>query len=158
MEQKINPVHNSCICPTCIPHIGRPNWDEYFIGVAKAVSARATCPRAAVGAILVRDNRILATGYTGSLPGTPHCIDEGCILNDEGRFCSRVIHAETNVLYQCAKFGIESAGATMYFWDSRDRDEPCGSCLPAIVSTGIIQIINRRFQITEVDYGQIKSD
>jgi len=126
----------------------RPSWDQYFIDIAKTVAERATCPRAFVGAILVKDNRILATGYNGSLPGQPHCIEEGCILNEQGRFCQRVIHAEANVLYQAAKFGIVTLDATMYFWDSRDRLRPCYQCLPAIISAGIKQVIDRHGSVT----------
>lgn len=126
----------------------RLSWDGYFIQIAQAVSFRATCPRASVGAILVKDHRILATGYNGSLPGEPHCTDEGCLLNEDGRFCRRVIHAETNVLYQAAKFGIVTLGATMYFWDSRNRLRPCDQCLPAIISVGIAQVIDRNNNVT----------
>jgi len=121
----------------------RPSWDEYFLQIAQDVSMRATCPRANVGAVLVKEHRIIATGYNGSLPGQPHCIEAGCLLNEEGRFCQRVIHAEANVLYQAAKFGIITLNATMYFWDSRDRGKPCSQCIPAIISAGISQVINR---------------
>jgi len=77
-------------------------------------------------------------------------VDMGCILNEEGRFCQRVIHAEANVLYQAAKFGIITLGATMYFWDSRDRDTPCSQCFPALVSAGIMQVINRHGKHTSL--------
>jgi len=128
----------------------RPNWERYFIDIARQISLRATCPRAYVGAILVKDNRILATGYNGSLPGQDHCIDVGCILNSEDRNCQRVIHAEANVLHQAARFGISCEGAVMYFWDSRNRPSPCGLCMPAIVSAGIITVVNSDLEYTEV--------
>ncbi len=145
-------IDNPYPVPNMLTELTRPSWDQYFINVAKAVAARATCPRANVGAVLVKDRRILATGYNGSLPGEDHCLEAGCITNDEGRFCTRVIHAEANVLYQCAKFGILSAGSAMYFWDSRDRDVPCNQCYPALVSAGISRIINRKFEITGVTH------
>ncbi len=141
----LQPEHDANDIAQAMRLTPRSDWVHYFIDIAKAVAARATCPRAFVGAILVKDNRILATGYNGSLPNQPHCIEKGCILNEEGRFCQRVIHAEANVLYQAAKFGIITAGATMYFWDSRNRGQPCGQCLPAITSAGIEKVINRDF-------------
>ncbi len=130
--------------------MARLNWDEYFILIAEGISSRATCPRAYVGAILVKDRRILATGYNGSLPGQDHCIDVGCILNEEGRNCRRVIHAEANVLHQAARFGISCEGAVMYFWDSRKRSSPCSLCMPAIISAGIIAVVNRDLEYAEV--------
>lgn len=133
----------------------RPSWDQYFIDIAKSVAARATCPRAFVGAVLVKDNRILATGYNGSLPGSPHCIDEGCLLNEEGRFCKRVIHAEANVLYQAAKFGIVTSGTTLYFWDSRNRGIPCPQCLPALIASEISVVINRDLEKRAISYGTV---
>ena len=97
----------------------RPSWDLYFIRIAKEVSSRSTCPRAAVGAVIVRDNQILATGYNGAPMGEPHCIDVGCDIVDG--HCQRVVHAETNAVYQAIKYSIPLEGATLYYWDSKGR-------------------------------------
>lgn len=118
----------------------RPGWDTYFLNIAKEVAKRSTCPRASVGAVIVRDNRILSTGYNGAAPGEPHCIDVGCLL--EYGHCQRAIHAETNAVAQAAKFGITIDGATLYFWDSLGRPaESCVKCLQVMKAAGIIRIV-----------------
>ena len=120
----------------------RPDWDEYFLNIAREVAKRSTCPRASVGAVIVKDNRILATGYNGSPPGKPHCTEVGClVVNDH---CERVIHAETNAIAQAAKFGISINGATLYYWDSLNRPaESCNKCSQVMEAAGIIIIIGR---------------
>ena len=97
----------------------RPDWDTYFILIAMAVSKRSTCPRASVGAVIVKDNRILATGYNGAAEGMPHCIDEGCIIVDN--HCVTAEHAEINAIRQATELGISLEGATLYYWDSKGR-------------------------------------
>ena len=97
----------------------RPDWDTYFIRIAKEVSSRATCLRAQVGAVVVKDNRILSTGYNGASAGEHHCSDEGCLMY-EGH-CIRCIHAEENAIMNAARFGIPLDGATLYYWDSGGR-------------------------------------
>lgn len=97
----------------------RPDWDLYFIRIAMEVASRSTCPRAAVGAVIVRDNRILATGYNGAIADEPHCTDVGCIM--EGDHCQRAVHAETNAITQAARHGVSLEGATLYYWDSMGR-------------------------------------
>lgn len=116
----------------------RPTWDEYFIAMARLAATRATCPRRRVGAVLVRDHRVLATGYNGSVRGAPHCDDVGCLLvNQNGReSCVRTVHAELNAILQCAMNGVDSAGATLYC-----TDFPCVSCAKALVQSGIKCII-----------------
>ena len=97
----------------------RPDWDLYFIRIAFEVASRSTCPRALVGAVIVKDNRILSTGYNGAPAGKPHCSEEGCnLVNDH---CTRAVHAETNAIAQAAKHGIPLEGATLYYWDSKGR-------------------------------------
>ena len=103
----------------------RPSWDKYFLEIAKVVASRSTCPRASVGAVIVKDNRIIATGYNGSLPSEPHCTDVGCLVING--HCERAVHAETNAVAQAAKMGLAIDGATMYYYDSLNR--PSGSCL-----------------------------
>lgn len=91
----------------------RIDWDEYFLSIAKAVSVRASCPRADVGALAVSpDHRILATGYNGAPAGLPDCLDQGCTLHD--RHCTRAIHAELNVIAQAARHGVSVRGSTIY--------------------------------------------
>lgn len=84
-------------CARClaVPR-GRPNWDEYFLGIAEAASKRATCPRRQVGAVLVDNNRVISLGYNGAGPRQPHCTDVGCHMVDG--HCKRAIHAEINAL------------------------------------------------------------
>jgi len=84
-------------------------WDQYFMLQALVISTRSTCNRLSVGATLVRDKRIIAAGYNGSVSGDDHCLDEGCYLVDG--HCVRTIHAEMNAILQCAKFGEATDGA-----------------------------------------------
>ena len=79
-------------------------WDQYFMGQSVLLSLRSTCTRLTVGATIVRDKRIIAGGYNGSVSGGTHCIDEGCYVVDN--HCVRTIHAEMNAILQCAKFGV----------------------------------------------------
>ena len=87
-------------------------WDQYFMLQAVLLSLRSTCTRLSVGAILVRDQRMIAGGYNGSVSGDKHCIDDGCYMVDG--HCLRTIHAEMNAVLQCAKFGIPTDGAELY--------------------------------------------
>ena len=116
----------------------RPTWDEYFLNIAKEVAKRSTCPRASVGAVIVKDNRILSTGYNGAPPGEPHCIDVGCQIIDN--HCIRVVHAETNAIAQAAKFGISISGATMYIW-SNSEIPSCHNCTQISKSVGIAKVV-----------------
>jgi dCMP deaminase len=100
--------------------------------MAKLVAKRATCIRRRVGAVVVRDNRVLATGYNGSPPGMGHCIDPdiGCLMEDG--HCVRTVHAEVNAIATAARFGISVDGADVYVtW------EPCRSCRNILLSAGI---------------------
>ncbi|HIW89300.1 ComE operon protein 2 [Ligilactobacillus pabuli] len=108
-------------------------WDQYFMTQAVLLSTRSTCERLAVGAILVRDKRIIAGGYNGSVSGDTHCIDEGCYLVDN--HCVRTIHAEMNAVLQCAKFGVASADAEIYV-----TDFPCLQCTKMLLQAGIRKI------------------
>lgn len=112
----------------------RPGWDEYFIEMAKLAARRATCPRRRVGAVLARDNRVIATGYNGSVRGEPHCDDVGCLMVD-GR-CKRTLHAELNALLQCAVNGVSSAGSTIY-----TTDFPCIDCAKALAQAGVRAVV-----------------
>lgn len=129
--------------------MNRPDWDEYFLDIAYSVGQRATCPRATVGAVIVKDNRILATGYNGAPAGEPHCTDEGCIIEDG--HCQRAIHAETNAIAQAAKYGISVEGATLYYTDSKGREADslndltfhCTKCGQLARAAGIVRVVGR---------------
>ncbi|MEY8661495.1 ComE operon protein 2 [Ligilactobacillus faecis] len=108
-------------------------WDQYFMLQAVLLSLRSTCNRLAVGAILVRDQRIIAGGYNGSVAGDKHCIDDGCYMVDG--HCLRTIHAEMNAILQCAKFGIPTEDAEIYV-----TDFPCLQCTKMLLQAGIKKI------------------
>jgi len=107
---------------------------EYFMGVADAVSTRATCPRRSVGAILVVNSHIVSSGYNGSPRGLPHCIGAGCEI--VSGHCVRTVHAEANCLLQAAEHGASTHGATLYTTAS-----PCRNCMNLIINAGVSQIV-----------------
>jgi len=120
----------------------RPDWDSYFMNIAMIVATRATCPRASVGAVITKNNRIVATGYNGALPGEPHCSDEGCILGknlENGvwvEHCLRAKHAEENAIRYTRKFR-DTFGATLYV-----TRFPCFyKCRKLILWRGISKIV-----------------
>lgn len=114
--------------------MARPTWDEYFMELAEVVAKRSTCNRRSVGTVLVRDKRILTTGYNGSPPGQAHCIDVGCLMVDN--HCVRAIHAEQNAIIQAALHGIDLRGATCYVTSS-----PCVHCSKMLIAAGIKRIV-----------------
>ena len=98
----------------------RPSWDEYFMTLANEVATRTTCMRRAVGAVIVKDRRILATGYNGVPTGMRHCAETGCLRQQLGvpsgqrhEIC-RGLHAEQNAIIQAARYGINITGASIY--------------------------------------------
>lgn len=120
----------------------RPSWDEYFMEICQVAAQRSTCTRAAVGAVIVRDRTILATGYNGSPAGQSHCTEVGCLVysstdpsGEEEENCFRTIHAEINAIAQAAKHGIRIEGSSIYVTHS-----PCIHCLKVIVNTGIANV------------------
>jgi dCMP deaminase len=120
----------------------RPSWDQYFLKIARDAAERSTCLRRHVGAVLVRDKRILATGYNGAPRGVPHCLDVGC-LREEMKVPSgqrhelcRGVHAEMNALLQCALHGVESGGATIYC-----TSVPCSLCSKMIINAGVKRVV-----------------
>lgn len=117
-----------------ITPMARPSWDEYFMELAQVVAKRSTCNRRSVGAVLVRDKRILTTGYNGSPPGLPHCTDVGCLMVDN--HCVRAIHAEQNAIIQAALHGIDLSGATCYVTSS-----PCVHCSKMLIAAGIKRVV-----------------
>jgi len=112
----------------------RKSWDNYFISLAEMVAERSTCCRKKVGAVIVRDNAILTTGYNGSISKLPHCEQDGCILRDG--HCIRTIHAEANAIAQAAKNGISLNNSTIYITAS-----PCFGCFKLLANAGIKHIV-----------------
>ena len=112
----------------------RPSWDEYFLGIVEAVGERATCDKSGSGCVITKDNRIVSTGYTGSLSGLPHCNEVGHDLKSNQ--CLRIIHAEHNAISQALKFGASLDGATMYC-----KIKPCPACQKMALSLGIKRIV-----------------
>jgi dCMP deaminase len=110
--------------------VERISWDQYFMAQSHLLALRSTCTRLTVGATIVRDKRIIAGGYNGSIAGGDHCIDKGCFVIDN--HCVRTIHAEMNALLQCAKFGVPTAEAEIYV-----THVPCLQCCKAIIQAGI---------------------
>jgi len=124
--------------------MARPSWDEYFMAIADHVADRATCVRRSVGAVLVKDKRILATGYNGVPTGLAHCDEVGCIREQRGipsgtqhELC-RGIHAEQNVVIQAARHGIAIDGATAYC-----THQPCALCAKILINAGVVAIVYR---------------
>ena len=112
----------------------RPDWDSYFMKIASAVSERSTCDRAMVGCVLVRDKRILTTGFNGSPAGQDHCDEIGHLMVDG--HCVRTIHAETNAIIQAALHGVSTRDATCYV-----THLPCINCTKALINAGIARIV-----------------
>jgi len=124
----------------------RMTWDEYFLSIVESVARRATCDRGRSGAIIVKDKRILSTGYVGSPAGLPHCDEAGHITkevrHEDGRVsqhCLRTTHAEMNAIVQAAKHGISIKDATVYC-----KMEPCLTCAKAIINSGIKRVVALR--------------
>jgi dCMP deaminase len=123
----------------------RPEWDAYFLAMAMIASTRTTCVRRSVGAVIVADNRILATGYNGSPAGTAHCIDVGCLRQQLGipsgerhEIC-RGSHAEMNAIAQAASSGTAINGCTIY-----TTVEPCSMCCKVIINAGCRRVVYMR--------------
>jgi dCMP deaminase len=116
----------------------RASWDEYFMNIAKEVATRSTCDRKFVGAVIVRDRSILATGYNGSIRGLAHCDEEGHLM-EEGH-CVRTVHAEANAIVQAARNGVRIDGASIYVTAS-----PCWGCFRLIANGGIVRIVFGEF-------------
>jgi len=121
----------------------RPSWDEYFLNIVKIVGTRGTCDRGKAGCVIVRDKRILSTGYVGSPTGTAHCDDIGhemhTVIQEDGtksRHCIRTTHAEQNAIANAARFGVRLDGATLYC-----HMTPCYACAKMIINAGIKRVV-----------------
>lgn len=120
----------------------RPSWDEYFIQIAALVATRSTCLRRQVGAVIVRDRRILTTGYNGVPKGMVHCLERGCLREEMGipsgqrqELC-RGIHAEQNAIIQAATMGVSIKDSTIYC-----THQPCILCAKMIINAGIERVV-----------------
>lgn len=121
----------------------KPSWDEYFLKLAEMVGTRATCDRGRVGCVIVRDKRILATGYAGAPVGLPHCDDIGHELHTvehadgtKSEHCIRTAHAEQNAIVHAARVGVSLLGGTLYC-----QMIPCYACAKMIINSGIERVV-----------------
>jgi len=120
----------------------RPSWDEYFMHIAELAATRSTCLRRQVGAVIVKDKKILATGYNGAPSGLKHCLDIGClreklkIPSGERHELCRATHAEQNAIVQAALLGVSIKDSTMY-----STTHPCILCSKLIINAGIKRIV-----------------
>ena len=125
-----------------MPEMSRPSWDEYFMRITREVAERSTCLRRKVGAVLVRDKRILATGYNGAPSGLEHCEKIGCLRqkhnvpSGERHELCRGLHAEMNALIQAALFGISTADSTLY-----TTAHPCSLCAKMLINAGVKRVV-----------------
>jgi dCMP deaminase len=124
----------------------RPSWDEYFMSLVDQVASRATCDRGKSGCVVVRDKRIICTGYVGSPSGMSHCDDAGHelrrMIDEDGtvrQHCVRTVHAEQNAICQAARYGLSLGGTTLYC-----TMEPCRVCAMLIASSGITRVVAGR--------------
>ena len=120
----------------------RPSWDEYFMTLAHQVASRTTCLRRAVGAVIVKDRRILATGYNGAPSGVAHCAETGCLrqqLNvpsgQRHELC-RALHAEQNAIIQAARHGVNIDGSSIYI-----TTQPCIVCAKMLINAGVKEVM-----------------
>ena len=139
------------------PKRTRPSWEQYFMRITREVAERSTCLRAQVGAVIVRDRNILATGYNGSPAGLPHCIDPGvgCLIyesrtpdGDIEQNCLRAIHAEINAISQAARNGAAIRDADIYVTHT-----PCIHCMKVLINTGIRTVYYLKpYKLHTIDY------
>jgi dCMP deaminase len=120
----------------------RPSWDEYFLSIAKLVATRSTCLRRNVGAVVVKNKQVLATGYNGAPSGIVHCEEVGCMREELGipsgerhELC-RALHAEQNAFLQAARHGISLDGGSLYI-----TTQPCSICAKMIINVGIKKVV-----------------
>ncbi len=122
----------------------RPSWDDYFMQIVEDVATRSTCRRRKVGAILVKDKRIIATGYNGGPTGLAHCLEIGCLREQLGipsgqqhELC-RGVHAEQNAIIQAARYGVHTNGSVLYC-----TTQPCVQCTKMLLNAGVKEIVFR---------------
>jgi len=122
----------------------RPSWEEYFLELADLVASRSTCLRRQVGAVLVKKERIIATGYNGAPRGLGHCLEIGClretmqIPSGQRYELCRGVHAEQNAIINAANYGVATQDAVLYC-----TNQPCTICSRMIINAGIIKVVHR---------------
>ena len=138
--------------------MNRPSWDEYFMQMAEITAQRSTCLRRQVGAIIVKEKHIIATGYNGAPKGLPHCEELGGCLREKLEIPSgerhelcRALHAEQNAIIQAATLGQSIEGATIYI-----THQPCIICAKMIINAGISRIVIRRGYPDEMSRGMLR--
>lgn len=138
--------------------MNRPSWDEYFMQMAELTAQRSTCLRRQVGAIIVKEKHIIATGYNGAPKGLPHCEELGGCLREKLEIPSgerhelcRALHAEQNAIIQAATLGQSIEGATIYI-----THQPCIICAKMIINAGISRIVIRRGYPDEMSRGMLR--
>lgn len=120
----------------------RPSWDEYFMEIVELIKTRSTCMRRKVGAVIVKDKRILTTGYNGAPTGCLHCEEVGCLRNElnvpsgERHELCRASHAEQNAIVQAAMHGISINNSTLYV-----TIQPCVICTKLAINAGVKRIV-----------------
>ena len=131
-------LEQATVVPDPITTPKRKSWDQYFLDIAKQVATRGTCDRKHVGAVIVRNQTILSTGYNGSIQETEHCDEIGHLMEDG--HCIRTIHAEQNAIIQAARNGTSINNSSIYITCS-----PCFICFKMIANSGIKQILFGEF-------------
>ena len=131
--------------------MARQPWSEYFMELAEKLATRSTCDRASVGAVIVNsDNRIVSTGYNGSVANNPHCDDVGHTLRDG--HCIATIHAEINAITYCAREGVALKGTTLYV-----THFPCLNCTKSIIAAGITKVVYKNdYRVDEYAFDLFK--
>ncbi len=135
----------------------RPSWDEYFMEITGLVARRSTCLRRKVGAVAVRDKRILTTGYNGAPSNLKHCLEVGClreqlnIPSGERHELCRALHAEQNVIIQAAYHGLSIAGSTIY-----STTLPCVICAKMLINSGVRRIVYQEGYADELSLEMLK--
>ena len=125
--------------------VTRPDWDTYFMEIATTVTKRSTCLRRQVGAVLVRDRRILATGYNGAPQNLQHCSETGCLReklsvpSGERHEICRGLHAEQNAIIQAALHGISTKDSVLY-----TTDHPCSLCAKMVINAGVVELVTQK--------------
>ena len=124
----------------------RPSWDEYFMKITEVVGERATCDRGRSGCVVVKDKRILVTGYVGAPAGVAHCDEIGhemhTVINEDGtqsQHCIRTTHAEQNAIANAARKGVSVEGGTLYC-----HMTPCYTCAKILINSGIRRIVSNK--------------
>jgi len=124
----------------------RPSWDEYFLKLTEIVGSRGTCDRGRAGSVVVKDKRILSTGYVGAPVGLPSCDDVGhemnTVINEDGtksQHCIRTAHAEQNAINNAARVGVAVEGGIIYC-----KMTPCYKCAQSIINSGIVRVVSMK--------------